>query len=170
MQIFWSLLFAIFYSLQQAKTSSRVESMAGNWFNLEYYIALHKCERNKPKVFRELKVFKVINQGISWTRKEGNCRQEANKRHWATCLWNAWEETTRFGEWCLFKISLKKYKPNTYGSINSRSLPPCSCVTKKKSNEQITSTIWNNDTIANAPIFHPKNCGWILENGTFKIK
>ena len=72
---------------------------------------------------------------------------------------------------------MKKYKPNTRGAVipcvkkmDISSLPLCSRVIKEKPKwTNYICSIWNNATIANPPNFHPKNCGWVLENNTFKI-
>ena len=85
-----------------------------------------------------------------------------------------WKETTWFGEWRLCEIFLKKYKPNTRGTViscvkemDSSSLPLHSRVIKEKlKRTNYKCSIWNNATIANSPNI----CGWVLKNSTFKIQ
>ena len=90
------------------------------------------------------------NEDILCIRREGNSnsQQEVNTRHWGIYLWCVWEETTKFGEWYLFEIFLKKHR-QCWGAViscvkkmDSSSLPLCSSVIKEKSNEQITSVVY----------------------------
>ena len=55
--------------------------------------------------------------------------------------------------------------------MDSSLLTPCFRVIKEKDKRtNYICSIWNSATIANPPNFQPKNCGWVLENDTFKIK
>ena len=55
--------------------------------------------------------------------------------------------------------------------MESSLLPLCSSFIKEKiKRTNYIYSIWSNSAIANPPSFQPKNCGWVLQNGTFKIK
>lgn len=92
-----------------------------------------------------------------------------NKRNSEIYLWSVWVETTRFGEWCLFELFLKKYKPNTGGTVISCVKKwsvahyYCAPVSSKKKlkRKNCVCSIWNNVALASPTNFQPKNCGGV---------